>query len=67
MADLLDNGARTGTQPWARLHAEGHGEHWTASADYIERNARLAPGPAAERGLHDHIDDGVNTGAYRDY
>ena len=24
--------------PWARLHAEGHGEHWTAAADYIERN-----------------------------
>jgi hypothetical protein len=21
-----------------RLHAEGHGEHWTAAADYIERN-----------------------------
>jgi hypothetical protein len=38
MADLLDNGARTGTEPWARLHAEGHGEHWTAAADYIERN-----------------------------
>jgi len=38
MADLLDNGARTGTQPWARLHAEGHGEHWTAAAEYIERN-----------------------------
>src|SRR5947207_5168409 len=31
MADLLDNGARTGMQPWARLHAEGHGEHWTAT------------------------------------
>ena len=38
MADLLENGARTGTQPWARLHAEGHGEHWAAAADYIERN-----------------------------
>jgi Ser/Thr protein kinase RdoA (MazF antagonist) len=38
MADLLANGARTGTQPWARLHAEGHGEHWAAAADYIERN-----------------------------
>ena len=38
MADLLDDGARTGTQPWARLHAEGHGEHWTAAADYTERN-----------------------------
>ena len=35
---LLANGARTGTQPWARLHADGHGEHWAAAADYIERN-----------------------------
>jgi Ser/Thr protein kinase RdoA (MazF antagonist) len=34
----LVTGARTGTQPWARLHAEGHGEHWAAAADYIERN-----------------------------
>jgi hypothetical protein len=38
MADLLDNGARTGTQPWARLQAGGHGEHWTAAAEYIEHN-----------------------------
>jgi hypothetical protein len=38
MADLLENGARTGAQPWARLHAEGHGEHWATAADYIERN-----------------------------
>ena len=38
MADLLANGARTGTQPWARLHANGHGEHWADAADYIERN-----------------------------
>jgi Ser/Thr protein kinase RdoA (MazF antagonist) len=38
MADLLENGARTGTQPWARLHAEGHGTYWTASADYIDRH-----------------------------
>ena len=38
MADLLENGARTGAQPWARLHAEGHGEHWADAADYIERN-----------------------------
>jgi len=38
MADLLENGARTGVQPWARLHAEGHGQHWAAAADYIEHN-----------------------------
>jgi Ser/Thr protein kinase RdoA (MazF antagonist) len=38
MADLLEHGARTGTQPWARLHAEGHFAYWTASADYIDRH-----------------------------
>ena len=32
MADLLENAARTGAQPWARLHAEGHGTYWAASA-----------------------------------
>ena len=34
----LENRARTGAQPWARLHAEGHGEHWADAADCIERN-----------------------------
>ena len=38
MAFLLEDGARTGTQPWARLHAEGHGAYWSACADYIGRN-----------------------------
>jgi Ser/Thr protein kinase RdoA (MazF antagonist) len=38
MADLLEHGARTGTQPWARLHAEGHGTYWAACADYIDRH-----------------------------
>jgi len=38
MADLLENAERTGEQPWARLFAEGHGEHWAAVADYIERH-----------------------------
>ena len=36
MFDLLERGARTGEQPWARLHAEGHAEHWGPTADYIE-------------------------------
>jgi Ser/Thr protein kinase RdoA (MazF antagonist) len=36
MYDLLCSGARTGTQPWARLHAEGHGAHWRGAAEYIE-------------------------------
>ena len=39
MYDLLVRGAATGAQPWARLHAEGHAEHWGPAADYIEANA----------------------------
>jgi hypothetical protein len=38
MFDLLEHGARTGQQPWARLHAEGHADHWGPTADYIERH-----------------------------
>ena len=38
MYELLRDGASTGTQPWARLHAEGHAEFWGPAADYIERH-----------------------------
>ncbi len=38
MFDLLEEGARTGRQPWATLHAEGHADHWGPTADYIERH-----------------------------
>ncbi len=38
MYDLLRDGHRTGTQPWARLWAEGHGDHWGPAADYIQHN-----------------------------
>jgi Ser/Thr protein kinase RdoA (MazF antagonist) len=38
MYDLLRTGAETGRQPWARLHAEGHGAHWRGSAQYIEEH-----------------------------
>lgn len=35
MYDLL----RTSTdEPWTRLHAEGHADHWGPAADYIERH-----------------------------
>jgi Ser/Thr protein kinase RdoA (MazF antagonist) len=35
MYDLL----RTATaEPWTRLYAEGHGDHWGPAADYIERH-----------------------------
>ncbi|HET6173135.1 MAG TPA: phosphotransferase [Gaiellales bacterium] len=39
MYDLLCHSALTGAQPWARLHAEGHADHWGPAADYI--GARL--------------------------
>jgi hypothetical protein len=38
MFQLLCDGARTGQQPWARLHSQGHAAYWGASADYIGRN-----------------------------
>lgn len=38
MVDLLRDGARTGKQPWARLHDEGHAIYWQAAADYIRLN-----------------------------
>ena len=41
MYKLLQHGHDTGTQPWARLWAQGHGEHWGPAADYINRNAHL--------------------------
>lgn len=39
MYDLLVDAARTGREPWARLHAEGHGRYWGAAADYVAHHA----------------------------
>jgi Ser/Thr protein kinase RdoA (MazF antagonist) len=36
MFELLRSSALIGAQPWARLHAEGHAEHWGPAAEYIE-------------------------------
>lgn len=41
MYDLLVEGARTGGQPWARLHAEGHADHWGAASRYVARNRKV--------------------------
>lgn len=38
MYDLLERGADTGEQPWARLWSEGHGAVWRADTDFIERH-----------------------------
>ena len=41
MYELLQHGHAIGTQPWARLWAEGHGQHWGPAADYIDSNVAL--------------------------
>jgi len=39
MFELGERAAITGEQPWARLHAEGHGSrHWREAADYVEQH-----------------------------
>jgi Ser/Thr protein kinase RdoA (MazF antagonist) len=50
MFELLRNGARTGTQPWARLYAAGHADHWGPAADYVERHAALFRAALLARG-----------------
>jgi Ser/Thr protein kinase RdoA (MazF antagonist) len=40
MYDLLLSASLIGEQPWARLFAEGHGEHWGPAADYIEAHLK---------------------------
>lgn len=41
MFELLRDSALTGRQPWGRLYAEGHGDHWGPAARYVERNLDL--------------------------
>ncbi len=38
MLDLLVSGHRTGAQPWARLYAEGHADHWGPISDFLAKN-----------------------------
>jgi hypothetical protein len=38
MYQLLLNASLSEQQPWARLYADGHGEHWKQAATYIEEN-----------------------------
>jgi hypothetical protein len=41
MHQLLERSAKTGEQPWARLHAEGHADYWSESAVYVERHLEI--------------------------
>jgi len=38
MFELLRTSSVTGRQPWARLYAEGHGDHWGPVADYADKH-----------------------------
>jgi predicted O-methyltransferase YrrM len=38
MFELLRSSSLTGRQPWARLWADGHGDHWGPAADYIDEH-----------------------------
>lgn len=38
MRDLLADAHEAGRQPWARMHVEGHGEHWRAVTAFVERH-----------------------------
>jgi Ser/Thr protein kinase RdoA (MazF antagonist) len=40
MYQLLEDGARTGIQPWARLHADGHSQHWQQAAAYVKHHLK---------------------------
>jgi Ser/Thr protein kinase RdoA (MazF antagonist) len=40
MYQLLEDGARTGLQPWARLYAVDQGKHWRQAADYVEHHLK---------------------------
>ena len=41
MYDLLARGHQSGTQPWARLWAAGHGRVWRRKAQYADTHADL--------------------------
>ena len=49
MLDLLASSSKTGREPWASMYPDGHGDHWRAATEYVNRyldtwsEALLAP------------------------
>lgn len=41
MYDLLQQGHRSGREPWSRLWCEGHGSIWLADANYVPERIGL--------------------------
>jgi Ser/Thr protein kinase RdoA (MazF antagonist) len=38
MHALLESSHRSGREPWATMYVEGHGEHWAAVRDFVDRH-----------------------------
>ncbi len=41
MVALLENGRVSGTEPWASMHDDGHGDHWRAVSAYVADNVDM--------------------------
>ncbi|ADG80442.1 Aminoglycoside phosphotransferase OS=Tsukamurella paurometabola (strain ATCC 8368 / DSM / CCUG 35730 / CIP 100753 / JCM 10117 / KCTC 9821 / NBRC 16120 /NCIMB 702349 / NCTC 13040) OX=521096 GN=Tpau_3867 PE=4 SV=1 [Tsukamurella paurometabola] len=41
MFDTLRDASHTRREPWAGMFASGHGEYWSAAADYVEQHAAV--------------------------
>ncbi len=41
MFTMLERSYREGREPWATMFVEGHGDHWRAVAQYVERNREV--------------------------
>ncbi|NJI58009.1 phosphotransferase [Microbacterium oxydans] len=40
MLSLLEGARSTGEEPWASMHASGHGDHWTRALRYVREHRR---------------------------
>ncbi len=41
MLGLLEGARATGEEPWASMHAEGHGEHWAKAVQYVRAHREV--------------------------
>lgn len=58
MYDLLSSSHESGREPWASMYVDGHGAHWRAATQYVERHQDFwlqALRPAACRGTHGRL------------
>jgi hypothetical protein len=41
MLALLEDARSTGEEPWASMHAGGHGDHWSSALRYVREHRRV--------------------------